>query len=119
MSVFRTLSPVTGRSLAAILFWRLGTAALRLFLELSAVVSGESKLENFTLYTVYFKFIYFQKQRVVIVSPVILKCFQVHNPLIVTWYTVKKRLAIFPSPAGTSLTKLSLAGKIVNLFFTV
>jgi hypothetical protein len=25
-------------------------------------------------------------------------------------YTVKKRLAVFPSPAGTSLTKLSLAG---------
>jgi hypothetical protein len=25
-------------------------------------------------------------------------------------YTVKKKLAIFPSPAGMSLTKLSLAG---------
>jgi hypothetical protein len=25
-------------------------------------------------------------------------------------YTVKKRLGIFPSPAGMSLTKLSLAG---------
>jgi hypothetical protein len=27
-------------------------------------------------------------------------------------YTVKKRLAVFPSPAGVSLTKLSLTGKI-------
>jgi hypothetical protein len=26
-------------------------------------------------------------------------------------YTVKKRLAVFPSPGGMSLTKLSLAGK--------
>jgi hypothetical protein len=25
-------------------------------------------------------------------------------------YTLKKRLAVFPSPAGMSLTKLSLAG---------
>ncbi len=30
-------------------------------------------------------------------------------------YTVKKRLAIFPSPAGMSLTKLSKAGN--NLIF--
>jgi hypothetical protein len=30
-------------------------------------------------------------------------------------YTVKKRLAIFPSPAGTSLTKLSLAGRVALL----
>jgi hypothetical protein len=28
-------------------------------------------------------------------------------------YTVKKSLSIFPSPAGMSLTKLSLAGKIL------
>jgi hypothetical protein len=41
-------------------------------------------------------------------------------------HTVKKKVAIFPSPAGMSLTKLSLAGihpgwggKIVILFFTV
>ncbi len=32
-------------------------------------------------------------------------------------YTVKKRLAVFPSAAGTSLIKLSLAGK--NLILTV
>jgi hypothetical protein len=32
-----------------------------------------------------------------------------------TRYTVKKRLAIFPSPAGMLLTKLSLAGN--NLLF--
>ncbi len=31
-------------------------------------------------------------------------------------YTVKKRLAIFPSPAGMSLTKLSLARN--NLIFS-
>jgi hypothetical protein len=31
-------------------------------------------------------------------------------------YTVKKRLAVFPSPAGMSLTKLSLAGD--NLIFS-
>ncbi len=29
-------------------------------------------------------------------------------------YTVKKELAIFPSPAGMSLTKLSLGGKKLN-----
>jgi hypothetical protein len=45
-------------------------------------------------------------------------------------YTVKKRLAVFPSPTGMSLTKLSLAGnklsditagdgKTANLFLTV
>ncbi len=28
----------------------------------------------------------------------------------------KKRLAVFPSPAGVSLTKLSLAGNNLNLF---
>jgi hypothetical protein len=33
-----------------------------------------------------------------------------------TLYTVKKRLSIFPSPAGMSLTKLSLAG--YNLIIT-
>jgi hypothetical protein len=36
--------------------------------------------------------------------------------------TVKKRIAIFPSPAGMSLTNLSLAGgdgKISNLFYSV
>jgi hypothetical protein len=27
------------------------------------------------------------------------------------WYNIEKRLAIFPSPARMSLTKLSLAGK--------
>jgi hypothetical protein len=32
-----------------------------------------------------------------------------------TVHTVKKRLAIFPSPAGMSLTKLSLDGKILLL----
>ncbi len=33
-------------------------------------------------------------------------------------YTVKKGyLVVFPSPAGISLTKLSLAGKTANLFF--
>jgi hypothetical protein len=32
---------------------------------------------------------------------------------------LKKRLATFPSPAGMSLTKLSLDGNIANLFFTV
>ncbi len=31
-------------------------------------------------------------------------------PLCRTRYTVKKRFAIFPSPAGMSLTKLSLDG---------
>ena len=31
----------------------------------------------------------------------------------------KKRLAIFPSPAGMSLTKLSLAGKSLTFFFAV
>jgi hypothetical protein len=31
------------------------------------------------------------------------------------YYTVKKRLAVFPSPAGMSLTKLSLGGN--NLIF--
>ncbi len=30
-------------------------------------------------------------------------------------YTVKKRFAIFPSPAGMSLTKLSLAGNNLNI----
>ncbi len=30
--------------------------------------------------------------------------------------TVKKRLMIFPFPAGMSLTKLSLAGKVIKLF---
>jgi hypothetical protein len=39
-------------------------------------------------------------------------------------YTVKKRLVVFPSPAGLSLTKLSLAGKTgdgktANLFSKV
>ncbi len=32
---------------------------------------------------------------------------------------LKKRLATFPSPAGMSLTKLSLDGNVANLFFTV
>ncbi len=31
-------------------------------------------------------------------------------------YTEKKRLTIFPSPAGMSLTELSLAGEIASLF---
>jgi hypothetical protein len=30
--------------------------------------------------------------------------------MIIMAYTVKKRLTVFPSPAGMSLTKLSLAG---------
>ncbi len=30
-------------------------------------------------------------------------------------YTVKKKLAVFPSPAGTSLTKLFLAGKNLSI----
>jgi hypothetical protein len=34
-------------------------------------------------------------------------------------YTGKKRLTIFPSPAGMSQTKLSLAGKIANLFYSL
>jgi hypothetical protein len=38
-----------------------------------------------------------------------------------TWRPVhcKKRLSIFPSTAGMLQTKLSLAGKIDNLFYTV
>ncbi len=38
-----------------------------------------------------------------------------------TRYTVKKGLATFPSPAGISPTKLSLAGNgnVANLFFMV
>jgi hypothetical protein len=32
-------------------------------------------------------------------------------PRILRDYTVKKRIAVFPSPGGMSLTKLSLAGK--------
>jgi hypothetical protein len=30
-------------------------------------------------------------------------------------HTAKKRLAVFPSPAGMSLTKLSLAGNNLNI----
>jgi hypothetical protein len=30
-------------------------------------------------------------------------------------YTVKKRLTVFPSPAGMSLTKLSLAGNNLKI----
>ncbi len=35
---------------------------------------------------------------------------EAQNDAVESLYTVKKRLAIFPSPAGISLTKLSLAG---------
>ncbi len=45
-------------------------------------------------------------------------CFHLYTHVVnIQLYTVKKRLAIFPSPAGMSLTKLSLAG-IIKLFLS-
>ncbi len=50
-------------------------------------------------------------------QPEVLAALEVDHELLV--YTVKKRLTFFPSPAGMSLTKLSLAGKTANLFYSV
>jgi hypothetical protein len=46
---------------------------------------------------------------------------KMHNLVLPCCCTVNKRFAVFPSPAGMSLTKLSLAGKnlIHNLFYSV
>jgi hypothetical protein len=49
-------------------------------------------------------------------------CNSVHTRMQLCMYTVKKRLAVFPSPAGMSLTKhpgWRWDGKIASLFFTV